>query len=79
MSTHIKSGLTRRRTLRAATLAPMAALAAPAIVHAQAAKRIRFAHAAPTAHGWHLWAEQFKKSIEAKTGGRIEVQIFPNA
>lgn len=54
-------------------------LAAPAILTAQAAKKIRFAHAAPAAHGWHLWAEQFKKSIEAKTAGKIEVQIFPNA
>lgn len=74
---------TRRKILGAAAGAsawPLATtLAAPAIVTAQAAKKLRFAHAAPTAHGWHLWAEQFKKSIEAKTGGRIEVQIFPNA
>ena len=43
------------------------------------AKRIRFAHPAPTAHGWHIWAEQFKKAIEEKTGGKLTVQIFPNA
>ena len=40
---------------------------------------IRFAHPAPTAHGWHIWAEQFKKTIEEKSGGKIQVQIFPNA
>ena len=42
-------------------------------------KRIRFAHAAPTAHGWHIWAEQFKKVVEEKSGGKLTVQIFPNA
>lgn len=74
--------ITRRGLLRfagasavVATLSPFAS--APA--SAQAVKRIRFAHAAPTAHGWHLWAEQFKKSIEDKTGGKMTVQIFPNA
>jgi TRAP-type transport system periplasmic protein len=68
----------RRQVLRLGGAA--AALSfAPAIARAQTAKKIRFAHSAPTAHGWHLWAEQFKKSIEAKTGGKIEVQIFPNA
>ena len=42
-------------------------------------KRIRFAHPAPIAHGWNIWAEQFKKQIEEKSGGKIQVQIFPNA
>jgi tripartite ATP-independent transporter DctP family solute receptor len=74
---------TRRQVLRLAGAATAltlgSAIGAPGILRAQAAKKIRFAHAAPTAHGWHLWAEQFKKSIEAKTGGKIEVQIFPNA
>ena len=47
--------------------------------HAQSAKRIRFAHPAPTAHGWHIWAEQFKKLVEQDSGGKLTVQIFPNA
>ena len=42
-------------------------------------KRIRFAHPAPAAHGWQIWAEQFKKTIEEKSGGKMQVQIFPNA
>lgn len=82
----INGSTTRRGMLRmaAGTAALSAlplgsALAAPTILTAQAAKKLRFAHAAPAAHGWHLWAEQFKKSIEAKTAGKIEVQIFPNA
>jgi tripartite ATP-independent transporter DctP family solute receptor len=70
-----RSTLSRRTTL--GLLA--AAVVAPLPVRAQAAKRIRLAHPAPIAHGWHLWAEQFKTSIEAKTAGKLQVQIFPNA
>jgi TRAP-type transport system periplasmic protein len=79
---------TRRDLLRlgagAAALATLPAGAASAHVGAQLAqagapKRLRLAHPAPTAHGWHVWAEQFKKSIEDKTGGKIQVQLFPNA
>jgi tripartite ATP-independent transporter DctP family solute receptor len=44
-----------------------------------AAKRIRFAHPAPIAHGWNIWAEQFKKVVEQESGGKLTVQIFPNA
>lgn len=68
----------RRQVLRLGGAAAALSLS-PAIARAQAVKKIRFAHSAPAAHGWHLWAEQFKKSIEAKTGGKMEVQIFPNA
>lgn len=75
--------ISRRHAMRlAGTAAAMMtgdALAAPFVQTAQAGKRIRFAHAAPTAHAWHLWAEEFKKSIEAKTNGGIQLQIFPNA
>src|SRR5262245_6451659 len=72
---------TRRDVLRYAGVAAAAgalALAGPARAQA-AAKRIRFAHPAPAAHGWNIWAEQFKKAIEEKSAGKIQVQIFPNA
>ena len=68
----------RRRVLHAAGAASLAAMI-PGLGSAQAAKRIRFAHPAPVAHGWHIWAEQFKKSVEDKSGGKLQVQIFPNA
>ncbi|WP_213953678.1 TRAP transporter substrate-binding protein [Variovorax sp. dw_954] len=69
----------RRHLLGAAAgTALAAALPFPAAAQATT-KRIRFAHTAPLMHGWHLWAEQFKKGIEARTGGKIQVQIFPNA
>jgi tripartite ATP-independent transporter DctP family solute receptor len=73
----------RRRLLRHAGAAVAAGAMAPLFAgsaRAQAAvKRIRFAHPAPIAHGWQIWAEQFKKTIEEKSGGKMQVQIFPNA
>lgn len=69
-----------RRALLGATAAGALTAVLPAAAFAQAApKRIRFAHTAPLLHGWHLWAEQFKTSIENRTGGKLQVQIFPNA
>ena len=60
-------------------LGPASAASGTTLVAQASAKRIRFAHAAPPAHAWHIWAEQFKKSIEDKTGSKVQVQIFPNA
>ena len=75
--------ISRRGVLRAAGASVALAAFSPHLAgpaNAQAAvKRIRFAHPAPTAHGWHIWAEQFKKTIEEKSGGKVQVQIFPNA
>lgn len=69
-----------RRALLGATAAGALTAVLPAAAFAQAApKRIRLAHTAPLLHGWHLWAEQFKTSIENRTGGKLQVQIFPNA
>ena len=82
-ATQVTGTVSRRRMLRAATASAVLAACSPHLVgsaRAQAAvKRIRFAHPAPIAHGWHIWAEQFKKTIEEKSGGKIQVQIFPNA
>lgn len=40
---------------------------------------IRLGHAQPAKHVFHLAAEQFKKEVEAKTGGKVEVNIFPSS
>lgn len=71
-------GITRRSLLGAAGAAALVTTW-PRTPRAQEAHRIRLAHPAPTAHGWQIWAEQFKKSIEDKSGGKFQVQIFPNA
>ncbi|HEY1932440.1 MAG TPA: TRAP transporter substrate-binding protein [Acetobacteraceae bacterium] len=66
-----------RRTLvlagGAALLAGRAAAAAGDATH------IRLAHSAPATHGWNLWAEQFKASVTKRSGGKIDVTIYPNA
>lgn len=78
MQRHVNTG--RRSVVRAAGAAALAASMAPVASLAQATpKRIRFAHPAPAAHGWNIWAEQFKKVVEEKSGGKLTVQIFPNA
>lgn len=46
---------------------------------AASSRLIRFAHSAPTTHGWNVWAVAFKKAIEAGSKGAFRVQIFPNA
>lgn len=73
----------RRRVLQvlggAGLIAAGAGLEAP-LARAQATPRkIRFAHPAPIAHPWQIWGEQFKKVVEQESGGKLTVQIFPNA
>jgi TRAP-type transport system periplasmic protein len=66
----------RRRTL---LLSGPIALAAPAVARSAETVRIRYAHSAPIAHGWQLWGEQFKSSVEKRSDGKIRVTIYPNA
>ena len=70
-----KYGPTRRALLLGVT----AAAVIPATRAFSAAKTLRYAHSAPTSHGWHLWGVQFKEAVEKKTNGGIQVTIFPNA
>lgn len=42
-------------------------------------RKLRLAHTAPTTHGWHLWGEQFKRALEADSGGALQVELLPNA
>ena len=76
-------GTGRRRLLRAAGAGALAAslgpLCATRALAQPAAKKIRLAHPAPIAHGWHLWAERFGKTVAEKSGGKLTCQIFPNA
>jgi TRAP-type transport system periplasmic protein len=66
---------TRRSLLLGAT----AAAIFPATRSFAAVKRLRYAHSAPTTHGWNLWGVQFKNALEKKTAGAMQVTIFPNA
>jgi len=67
---------TSRRTL---LLSGAVALASPGVARSTEIVRIRYAHSAPTAHGWQLWGEQFKSGVEKRSNGKIRVTIYPNA
>ena len=38
----------------------------------------KLAHGASDKHPFHKLAELYKASVEKKTGGKVEVQLFPN-
>lgn len=40
--------------------------------------RLRFAHSLSTSEPAHLAAEFFAKNVAARTGGRVQVQVFPS-
>ena len=70
----------RRGLIRLGAGAAAGLIAAPALAQRRSrVKRIRYAHSTPTTHGWHIWGERFKSVVEEKSGGAIEVVIFPNA
>jgi tripartite ATP-independent transporter DctP family solute receptor len=71
--------VSRRQILKLGGAIAGASLLPAGLVRAQAAKRLRLAHPAPTEHGWHLWALEFKSQMETLTNGGVTVQIFPNA
>lgn len=60
-------------------LAPFALAALAASASAQQPITMRIAHAMPTTHGYHLWAEKFRDDLKALVGNRVDVKIFPNA
>jgi tripartite ATP-independent transporter DctP family solute receptor len=71
--------LSRRDALRLGGIATAVTILPSGIARAQAPKRLRFAHPAPMAHGWHVWAENFKTTFEGMTDKRFVVQLFPDA
>jgi tripartite ATP-independent transporter DctP family solute receptor len=64
------------------TIGVAAAIAAATFatgVMAQQPVVMRIAHAMPTTHGYHIWAERFRDELKKTAGNRIDVRIFPNA
>jgi tripartite ATP-independent transporter DctP family solute receptor len=74
-----KQGNSRRDFLKAGGAIAAGTFLPLVSARGQSPKKIRYAHAAPTAHGWQTWGEQFKKLLEEKTAGKMQVQLFPNA
>lgn len=67
---------TRRTVLKGAG-AGVALFAVGGRASAQATV-MRFGHPHPTSDSWHTAALQMAEKIKAKTGGKLEVQVFPN-
>lgn len=61
-----------------AALALGATVAAPSLAQAQPTK-IRFAHAGPETASQHLAALEFARLVKERSGGKLEVQVFPGS
>jgi len=71
--------MNRRRFIKNSIGAAGLALAAPYVTRAAAAPMtLRFAHFGAEDHPSNIAAKQFASRVEARTGGAIKVQIFPN-
>lgn len=66
-----------RRSLIASTGAGVALFAIGRPASAQATV-MRFGHPHPPSDSWQTAAHQFAEKVKAKTGGRLDIQIFPN-
>jgi len=66
-----------RRTLIKATGSGVALFAIGGSARAQASV-MRFGHPHPTSDSWQTAALQFAEKVKARTGGKVEVQVFPN-
>ncbi len=60
--------------------AVLGALAAPALLGSARAQpvRLRFAHPHPESDSWHRAALLFANQVKERSGGALQVQVFPN-
>jgi TRAP-type transport system periplasmic protein len=68
----------RRTFLKAGTAAAALSAGAPSVLLHAAPLTLRFAHFAQEDHPANTAAKQFASRIEARTGGDVRVNIFPN-
>ena len=70
--------MNRRKFLKTGAGVAGAALAAPYIARGQAPLTLRWAHFAQEDHPANIAAKLFASRVEARTGGAIKINIFPN-
>lgn len=68
----------RRAFLRSTVSLAGLAAGAPAVARAVAPLTLRWAHFAQEDHPAHTAAKQFVARVEARTGGAVKINIFPN-
>ena len=71
------SGINKRQFMAGAA-ATVGGLAAPALLRAQTTT-IRWGESLATSHPQVQMAERVAKEVKEKTGGRIDIQVFPNS
>ncbi|MCZ8374080.1 MAG: TRAP transporter substrate-binding protein [Beijerinckiaceae bacterium] len=68
--------LNRRHILKAGSAGiALFAIGRPASAQATV---MRFGHPHPTSDSWQVAALQFAEKVKAKSGGKLEIQVFPN-
>lgn len=77
MSNAISKTAAKRRFLRTAALAGAAAVAAPAVVRAQAPISLRMQSAWPAKDIFHEFATDYAKKVGEISGGRLQIQMLP--
>ncbi len=67
-----------RRAMLGGTAAAAAILSAPTILRAQG-RVVRWGEALPASHPQVLMAERIATAVKTKSGGRLDIQVFPNS
>jgi len=71
--------ISRRKVIAAGAAAATATLATPYIARGAGKKiKMRLAHAANPIHPGHIATVEFKKELEKRLPGRVDLKIFPN-
>ena len=70
--------LRRRGFVQAGTAAALAALGAPLVARAQGTLTFKWANNIPITHPSNIRVKEAADAIKAESGGKVEVQIFPN-
>jgi TRAP-type mannitol/chloroaromatic compound transport system substrate-binding protein len=76
MSSNASKTVAKRRFLRAAALAGATAVAAPAVVRAQAPITLRMQSAWPAKDIFHEFATDYAKKVGEISGGRLQIQML---
>ena len=70
--------LHRRGFVQAGTAAALAALGAPLVARAQGTLTFKWANNIPITHPSNIRVKEAADAIKTESGGKVEVQIFPN-
>ena len=67
-----------RRAVTAGLGAALALGCAPAVLRAQSKTTLKLGHLGNEENVWHKASLKFTEEVAARTGGAVEVKVFPN-